>query len=43
VVEGFGSQLIRDLTAHHGGSVTYLGAPPGCRVQVTMPAGPGRT
>ena len=41
--EGFGSQLIRDLTAHHGGSVAYLGAPPGCRVQVTMPARRGRS
>ena len=40
--EGFGSQLIRDLTAHHGGSVAYLGAPPGCRVQVTH-AGGART
>src|SRR6476646_10482498 len=37
VPEGFGSKLIQGLTAQFGGDVVRKGAPPGCRVQVTIP------
>ena len=40
VPEGFGSKLIQGLTAQFGGDVVRKGAPPGCRVQVTIPAVP---
>ena len=35
--EGFGSKLVQGLSAQYGGIVVRKGAPPGCRVQVTIP------